>query len=236
MMPVADFSEADWRRLQFGYYRMIEMVDRRLGEIMESLRAAGLEDNTLVVFVSDHGDGQGAHKWNQKTVFYDESCRVPFAFYRPGKIEPGSRDQPVQTGIDLMPTLCGMAGIPPPDNSLPGNDLSGIITRNETGERDYIVAGTHFIQGEPIDGVKHTPNGRMVRSRQYKYCVYDVGEDSEELYDMLNDPWEMSNLAANPDCRGILHEHREYLIEYCRAHQDEFNPPKKKKELEDERQ
>lgn len=221
MTPVADFSYADWRKLQWGYYRMVEIVDRRIGNILEALRQSGHEQNTLVVFLSDHGEGQGAHEWNQKTVFFDESTRVPFAFHWPGVIDPGIRNQLVQTGIDLMPTLCGLADINPPEN-LPGIDLTDVIMRNDSIDREYIVSSTHFIQGAPVNGTERRPRGRMVRSRRFKYCIYSEGEIREELYDMLNDPGEMKNLAQKTDYRDIVKQHKEYLTEHCHKHGDDF--------------
>ncbi|MBS3771979.1 MAG: sulfatase-like hydrolase/transferase [Bacteroidales bacterium] len=221
MTPVGDFTEADWRKLQWAYYRMIEIVDRRIGKVLDALRRSGHEQNTLVVFLSDHGECQGAHRWNQKTVFFDESSRVPLAFHWPGVIEPGSREQLVQTGTDLFPTLCGLSDVTPPAN-LPGLDLTNIIMNNTHKKRDYIVTSTHFIQGEPVDGVKHTPYGRMVRSQQYKYCVYDEGKRREELYDMFNDPGEMENLAYKNEYNKIIQQHRNYLAEHCRKHNDSF--------------
>jgi len=221
MTPVGDFTRADWRKLQWAYYRMIEIVDKRIGKLLDVLHKTGQAQDTLVVFLSDHGECQGAHRWNQKTVFFDESSRVPLAFYWPGMIESGCRKQLIHTGIDLFPTLCDMAGVTPPSD-LPGLDLTDIIMNNSPQKRDYIVTSNHFIQGEPVSGIKHTPYGRMVRGQQYKYCVYDEGEKSEELYDMLNDPGEMVNLAYKSKYNKIIQQYRNYLSEHCRKYNDGF--------------
>ena len=85
LFPVGNYTEKDWRRLIWGYYRLIERVDEYVGAVMTALRESGLEENTIVLFLSDHGDCHGAHRWNQKTVFYDESARVPFIISWKGK-------------------------------------------------------------------------------------------------------------------------------------------------------
>ena len=90
---------------------MIEMVDRHIGEVLQVLKETGQDENTVIVLTSDHGDCQGAHGWNQKTVFYDESSRVPLIMACKGKTAGNTTDKLVNTGIDLMPTLFDFAGL-----------------------------------------------------------------------------------------------------------------------------
>jgi choline-sulfatase len=78
LFPVGDFTDDKWRQYRWAYYRLIEKVDRHVGTLLEALRETGQQENTLVVFLSDHGECHGVHRWNQKTVFYDEAARVPF--------------------------------------------------------------------------------------------------------------------------------------------------------------
>jgi choline-sulfatase len=73
LFPVGKFTPEDWRKLRWGYYRMIEKVDAEIGKVLDALRKAGQEGNTLIVFTSDHGECAGAHGFNQKTVLYEES-------------------------------------------------------------------------------------------------------------------------------------------------------------------
>ena len=72
--PVGDFTPEDWREQRWGYYRMVEKVDGEIAKVLDALRETGAEENTLVIFTSDHGDCTGAHSFNQKTVLYDESA------------------------------------------------------------------------------------------------------------------------------------------------------------------
>ena len=222
VFPVGNFDEKKWREYIWAYYRMIEMADRHIGTVLQALRDAGLERNTLVVFTSDHGDCQGAHGWNQKTVFYDESTRVPLILCWPGVTKTGTSERLVQTGIDLLPTFCDYAGIPVAKN-LPGLSLKATANGQPADDpRDYVVASNKMIQGEPIDGVKYEPEGRMLRSRRYKYCVYDLGQRRESLFDMQQDPGEMLNLADDPQHRAALNQHRRYLADWCQRYRDGF--------------
>lgn len=105
MFPVGKYSEADWRRLEWGYYRLVERVDSLIGRVLTSIKESGVEGNTLILFTSDHGESLGAHEFNQKTVFYEEVARVPFILKYPGKLKPGTNNSLVNTGTDILQTL-----------------------------------------------------------------------------------------------------------------------------------
>ena len=112
--PVGNYTNEEWRRHIWGYYRLIERADRFIGVLLEALRESGHEDDTLIVFVSDHGDCHGAHRLNQKTVFYDESARGPLIIGRKGVTPRGTCGLLINVGIDIMPTLLDFANITPP--------------------------------------------------------------------------------------------------------------------------
>jgi arylsulfatase A-like enzyme len=89
----------------------------------------------------------------------------------------------VNSGVDLIPTLCDYAGIATP-TALPGLSLRDATN----GPRKYVVISNKMVQGAPIAGRLHTPSGRIVRSKCYKYCVYDEGQQRESLFDLEMDP------------------------------------------------
>ena len=219
--PVSGFDGDKWRQFIWAYYRMTEMVDGEIVKVLDALRQSGQEDNTLVVFLSDHGDCHGAHRWNQKTVFYDESARVPLIVSYKGVTKPGTSDRLVQTGIDLIPTMCDYAGIDCPDD-LPGISLKSIANgRKSRDQRQYIVVSNKLAQGAPVDGVNPAPDGRMIRSDRFKYCLYDQGKRRESLVDMQKDPGEMVNHAANPAFAKELARHRGYLTRHAKKTGDQ---------------
>ena len=217
--PVGNFSERDWREYRWAYYRMVEWIDRRVAALRDAINTNGLRETTAVIFVSDHGDSQGAHRWNQKTVLLDESTRVPCIVSYPQRVAAGVSNALVQTGIDLVPTLCDLANLNPP-TGMHGRSMLDLLSG--TAERPYIVAQTRFVQGAHIDGEKPVVDGRMVRSRRYKYCVYDCGTRRESLVDMETDPGETINVADNSDYASVLHQHRRWLREFCAETSDPF--------------
>lgn len=188
--PVSNFDQKKWREYLWAYYRLIEKVDREIGVVLRALRETGLDRNTLVVFTADHGDCQGSHRWNQKTILYEEAARVPFVISYPGTTKPGTSNRLVNTGIDLIPTLCDYAGIAPPPN------LPGLSLKSSRDPRQYVVVSDRLIQGAEVDGRLPTPDGRMLRGERYKYCAYSEGQHRESLVDLEKDPGEMTNLAA----------------------------------------
>lgn len=220
LFPVGNYSDYDWRRLAWGYYRLIERADDFVGEITDALRQSGLEENTLVLFLSDHGDCAGSHLWNQKTVFYDESSRVPFIISWKGKTVKGTSDILLNTGTDILPTLCDLASIEIP-SGLPGKSMeAAVLGKGIPWRRDFIVSENYMVQGDPVDGKSPQPQGRMVRSDQYKYCLYSEGERRESLVDMKDDPLETVNLAQDAEYKKVLKEHRSYLEQHAEENND----------------
>ena len=221
LFPVGGFTDGKWRQFRWAYYRLVEKVDGQIGTVLAGLRKAGLAEKTVVVFLSDHGDCHGAHRWNQKTVFYDEAARVPLIVSRKGVTPKGTCDTLVQTGVDLIPTLCDFAGIDVPKH-LPGMSLKphALGKPPKADARPCVVSSNHMVQCEPVDGVLLKPQGRMVRTDRYKYCVYNEGTRRESLVDMAADPGEMTNLAADPAHRAALLAHRAHLRAFAERHGD----------------
>jgi len=218
--PVGNYTEYDWRRLAWGYYRLIERADKFVGELTDALMQSGLEENTLVLFLSDHGDCCGSHRWNQKTVFYDESSRVPFIISWKGITEKETSDVLLNTGTDMIPTLCDIAGIKFPSH-LPGKSLKATLLGEVLPwQRDFVVSENLMVQGDPVDGISLQPQGRMIRSVQYKYCLYSEGDHRESFVDMKNDPSEMINLAQDPEYKDAMEEHRSYLKQHAEKSND----------------
>jgi arylsulfatase A-like enzyme len=218
--PVGKFTSDNWRQQRWGYYRMIEKVDAEIGTVLQALRQAGLEDKTLIVFTADHGECAGAHGFNQKTVLYEESARVPLIVSYKGKTATGSTDKLVNTGIDILPTLLEYAGIAVPAR-LPGLSLRPLAQeRPVTAWRDAVVVENDMAQGGEVDGIRPALQGRMVCTDRYKYCVYSRGSRRESLVDLQADPGESKDLATEPAYQKVLLEHRELLRKFAREHHD----------------
>jgi len=218
--PVGGFTADKWRQYRWGYYRIIEEVDARIGQVLEALRKAGLEENTLIIFTSDHGECAGAHRFNQKTVFYEESARVPLIVSYKGITRKAVCDKLVNTGIDILPTMLDFAGIAQP-KKLTGRSLRPLALGREVADwRSHVVIQNHLSQTVAVGGIRPTAQGRMVRTDRYKYCVYSRGLRRESLVDMKKDPLETKNLAMDPAYRQVILEHRRLLRQFAEQHDD----------------
>ena len=213
LYPSQDFRPDDWRRYRYAYYRLVEAVDAEIGKIVDEIDRQDLWENTVIIFTSDHGDGCGAHQWNQKTVLYEEVANIPFIVCLPGGRNAGKvLPQLVNNGVDLMPTICDWAGAEVPEGR------SGLSIRDvaEAGDpalhlRDYVVTETNFNQTAGT-------LGWMIRTPKYKYVLYDKGQYREQLYDMETDMGEMVNLAVDARYADIVKEHRAMLREWMETH------------------
>ena len=203
------WSEQQWRLYRGLYRHFMADVDRQIGIVLNALRESGLERDTVVIFTSDHGDHDGEHRLTMKRSFYEAAVHVPLLVRWPGRVPAGRVDDVhlINNGIDLLPTLCDLAGAAPPAG-LPGRSFSGLAQAEATA-------------GWPEYTVSETVSGRMLRSARYKYCVYHHAGASEELLcDLHDDPLETVNLATSPPHRNALREHRTLLAEWTRHHAD----------------
>lgn len=205
--PVTRYTPDDWRRYRNAYYRLVENVDSEIGKLLDALDQLKLSENTLIIFTSDHGDGVGAHHWNQKSALYEEVTNIPLIVKLPKNKNAGKiTHQLINNGIDLLPTLCEFANADIPDYCL-GKSFKPIVEKiSDTPIHDYVVCETQFDNS--------TTKGWMVRTRNYKYIVYDKGKYREQLYDMNNDRGEMINLAVEEKYKNILDQHRKLLNEW----------------------
>jgi len=220
LFPVARFTAEDWCKQRWGYYRMIEKVDAQIASVLAALRQVGLEDYTLIILTADHGECAGAHGFNQKTVLYDESSRVPLIIAYKGKVAGAVSDKLVNTGIDLLPTMFDFAGLEVP-NTMPGRSLWPLVLGKPVSAwRDFVVVENDMAQAGELNGLTPQMEGRMVRSERFKYCIYSRGQQRESLVDMETDPGETVNLATNPKYRDVLLQHRELLRQFGQEHKD----------------
>lgn len=230
LYPTSSYSDDDWRQYRNAYYRLTEAVDAEIGKIVDEIDRQNLWENTVIIFTSDHGDGHGAHQWNQKTALYEEVVNVPFIVCLPGKVNAGSVSEAlVNNGEDLMPSVCDWTGASVPKGRqgdsfrkdaetpsvLPASASASTVgfTFSESSEYgvDYIVTETNFNQTAGSVGW-------MVRTPKYKYVLYDKGQYREQLFDMTTDRGEMRNLAVEAKYEDILKSHRALLAQWLKSH------------------
>lgn len=213
LYPSVDFSVADWRRYRYAYFRLVEKVDAEIGKIVDAIDRNGWWKNTVVIFSSDHGDGTGAHQWNQKSALYEEVANVPLIVTLPGKKHAGSiARQLVSNGVDFFATVCDWAGIDLPTGHAHGVSFRSAAESGGTAEatQDHVVCETQFDTSNT--------RGWMVRTARYKYVLYDKGSHREQLFDMQTDRGETRNLAVEKAYRPQLQQCRELLHQWLTGH------------------
>lgn len=221
--PVQSWDEATWRQYRWAYHRLVEKVDAQIAALLDALRISGQLDNTLIIFTSDHGDGMGAHHWNQKTLFYEECARVPFVIAGPGVAEPGSvnRTALVSTGLDIAATVLDFAGTPL-DHEYHGRSLRPVVEGRSATLHEYVVAESDLAPRYNESGGIF---GRMLRTQRYKYVVYSEGGNPEQLFDLEEDPGEMRSLVDSENHQHILEQHRDLLRHHLKETLDTFTSP-----------
>lgn len=197
---VVPYSEEQWQMHRWVYNRLIEEADSDIMPVLDALEDGGFMENTIIVFLSDHGEMDASHMREHKSVPYQEAQNVPFVISGPG-IRAGKTDRKtvVNTGIDLLPTLCDLANIDIPDG-YPGVSVKDAATGRHRLERRYIfMEGANWFQ--------------VLDSGRYKYTVIEKNGRNEILVDLRNDPGETVNLAENRKYRKILQNLRTVLAD-----------------------
>jgi arylsulfatase A-like enzyme len=210
--PTENYTKEDWRNYRYTYYKLVEKVDKEIGKIIDAIDDLGLRENTIIIFTSDHGDGNASHGWNQKTALFQESINVPFIINYKGEnlYEEKVNTSLISNGLDLYPTILDFAGIEIPSDLL-GKSIQPIIEGNlQSLERDFVVTETKF-EGKQAYGT----TGRAVISKKFKYILYSWGKNREQFFDLEKDPYEMNNLVSSVNHQTELDNYRQNLMDWC---------------------
>lgn len=197
--PMGRYSELDWQRYLYNYYRLVERADACIGDLVASLKAHGLYDNSVIVFCSDHGDGAAAHEWNGKWALMEESVNVPMIIKAPKDKGPAGvvNDSALVTiGPDLYSTFCDFAGISLNKHRYVGQSLAPVIYGQKEKTHDDIFIETLF---------NFVPcHGWSLIDGKFKYVLYQGCKNNEALFDLEHDKGEMHNLLDDPEYAGQL--------------------------------
>ncbi len=190
-----------------GYYGMVKRLDEALGRLLDALKSLGLDENTVVLFTSDHGNHFKTRNGEYKRSCHESSVRIPTALCGPG-FNSGGQIRELVSLVDLPPTLLDAAGIPVPDH-MQGRSVMPLVRRQAQDWPEEV-----FIQ------ISEAQVGRAIRTQRWKYCVtapdknprVDPGADhyvEASLYDLHADPYELVNLIgleSHQDVSAILRE------------------------------
>jgi len=204
---------AEWMRV---YYAMTTNLDRNVGRLQAAIKELGTEDETLFVFTSDHGECFGAHGRMKKNIFYEEAARVPFVVKHPSRIPAGRETDACISSVDIMPTLLGLAGAPIPEG-VEGTDLSHLAEGRDGPEPEFAFLQNTGACAAWEDGHEW----RAVRTKRHTYARYRV-DGREFLFDNLEDPYQMNDLAGDPAHAGLLADLRAKLAAKMASLNDGF--------------
>lgn len=184
------------------YDAMVTSLDECVGRISKELDRAGLTENTILVFTSDHGDMLGSQGHELKQRPWEESINVPFIIRQPGKIKAGQQCDWIVSSVDLMPTLLGLCGASIP-NKVQGIDQSNLFWGKAGEKRESaFLFNTHNGGGPGCDW-------RGIRTKGWVYAFHM--EDDWILYDLKSDPYQLNNLVGRSEYKTKRDELRQAL-------------------------
>jgi arylsulfatase A-like enzyme len=210
-----------------AYYTATEFLDKNVGLVLDALERSGRAGDTLVIYTGDHGYMLGQHGRFEKHCCYEPAVRAPLLLRWPGHVRAGQSTRALVEFIDIVPTVLQFAGVPPPA-TVQGKSLVPLLEGKVTGHRDHVVV--EYAENEEA----------MIRTGRWKF-IYCTGKRARQdgyatgrplpgrtvrLYDLENDPDEMTDLAARPEHARRVADFTARLAEHMKrtARQPELVP------------
>ncbi len=203
--PERNLTEKSLKKLMPPYYGMVKCIDDNVGRILAALRKNGVLDRTIVVFTSDHGDLCGEHKKLNKGNPYEGSAKIPFVMYYPRKIKGGAVVNQVLTCVDFLPTVLNLMDVKTAGLEQ-GRDASALLTgKTPSGWKDI-----GFMRGTNDWLCAVTQNYKVVYSQK----------DVPWLFDLKEDPDELTNFFKDPRYSDVVKNMTAELMAYCKKYDD----------------
>lgn len=187
------------------YFRYLAAVDLQVKKIVDELRLSGLSKNTYLFFMSDNGFFMGEHQIRiDKRLAYEESIRIPF--FISGPKAASHVNESLVLNVDVCPTLLDLAGVPN-RLSTQGKSLVPLLDQSASGLRDY------FVYEYYKESIGIQTDILAVRNDRYKLIRYQEYPEWDELFDLVEDPYETTNLIAHPTYQGVVDQLDKKLVE-----------------------
>jgi len=216
-------SDDDVRKAMAAYAGQIRYVDDQVGRLMDALASTGRDEDTVIIFMADHGEFLGDHGvFHKLPTFHECLTRIPVIIRRPGGRGAGLTYRGLVEEVDLAPTLLEMMGLDRPPSFVGLSLLPDILSGRDRGRDDVLVeagAGAPTAQApcKKPHKAPFAPNsfgpGAMICDGRHKLSVYT--DDVGELYDLETDPWEMRNLYDDSASAGVRANLTERLLKRC---------------------
>jgi arylsulfatase A-like enzyme len=206
----ADLVRWKYQAYMRDYLACIAGVDENIGRLLDALKAAGLDQNTIVMYSADQGFYLGEHGWFDKRFMYEESFRTPLIARWPGVTAPGARNRDLVQNIDFAETFLDLAGAPIPAD-MDGQSIVPLLK----GERPADWRTSLYYHYYEYPGVHSVHRHEGVATDRYKLIRFygmDVPDGEEwEFYDLKTDPQEMQSVYNHPEMSGIVEQMKEEL-------------------------
>jgi len=207
-----DLSDEDKRGVIAAYYNSVEYLDKNVGLVLDALREAGLEENTLVVYLGDHGYLLADHNRFEKHMMWEPAVKAPL-IVKAGNQFVDKKTDALTEFIDVVPTITELLDVPPMETTQ-GNSLVPVLQQPDTSLNEYVFS--EFL----VD------NKAMLRSKEWKY-IYTTGKRDlgqgyatgfgpsgvvHRLYNMQQDPNEMTNVADKPENQEVMQKMQQEML------------------------
>ena len=193
-------GQEPWEAYVIRYCELLRSLDESIGAVLDYLEEAGLAESTLVIYMGDNGFAWGEHGLIDKRQFYEESVRVPMLVRCPELCQGGMVIEQMIQNIDIAPTVLEMAGLQKPEH-MSGTSFIPLMEGKQTHWRDRIFYEYYWEYEFP-----QTPTMHGVRTDQYKLIRYHGIWDTNEFFDLKNDPYETHNLIAAPEHQETIRQ------------------------------
>ena len=201
----------NWMDQVIDYCETLMSVDESIGSVMEFLKDAGIDENTLVIYMGDNGFAWGEHGLVDKRQFYEESVRIPMLARCPELFRGAQVLEKMIQNIDIAPTIMEGAGLEKAEN-MAGDSFIPLLQGKDVKWRDRIFYEYYWEHNYPM-----TPTMHGVRTERYKYIRYYGVWDTNEFYDLMEDPNETHNLIGSPEYQEIIKEMNHSLYDWLES-------------------
>ncbi len=195
------FTDQDKREFLRSYYACSSFMDALIGKLLHALKETGQMENTLIVFMGDHGYHLGEHNWWNKVTLFEQGTSAPFIVAGPPVEEKGVRSEAMFEFIDIYPTLAALCDLKNTPRYLEGKSFASVVKNPSQPFRNEVRAIIN--RGEML--------GRTVKNSKWRYTEWDEGKKGRELYHQINDPLEYENLAEDPQYQSVVAHMKELL-------------------------
>ncbi len=201
-------GDMDFESFYYNYCETLSGIDESIGDIVSYLKEEGMYESTIIIYMGDNGFSFGEHGLIDKRHFYEESAKVPLLVCCPGLFEGGKTEQGMIQNIDIAPSILEVFGIEKPGH-MQGMSFINLLSGKDNEWRDKIFYEYYWEENFP-----QTPTTFGIRTDRYKYIRYWGIWDTNEFYDLENDPYEMNNLIASPLYQDIIKEMADELYKW----------------------